>query len=366
MVKRSSRPWVGCAWRPSPAFTTCSWGFTWRAIRNGAPEALWRTTKMSACIAERFATVSSSDSPLVADDTVMFRLMTSAESRLAAISNVVRVRVEGSKKRLNTLLPRRSGTFFTSRSVTPANDSAVSRIWTRISRGRPSIERRCCSSPLALSWGLRCTLGLQDERELAVVGALERKAHSRRHFHLGADVLRANRQLAPAAVGEHHERDARRPPVVEQLVHRSAHRAAAVEHVVDQQQLGAVHVERNLGALGVVLEATRRVVVAVEGDVHQRQRRLEAEHRVQPFGEPRAPGIQADHRALRPDALTQLRGELLAERFGVRQLHRSTAPGGAAPPPSRSCLCLPCLSSCLAAWIVLRRRNSARPRAPPA
>src|SRR6185503_7015329 len=255
MVKRSSRPCVGWAWRPSPAFTTCSCGLTWRAMRKGAPDEACRTTKMSACMAERFATVSSRDSPLVAEDTAMFRLITSADRRLAAISKVVRVRVEGSKKRLNTLLPRRSGTFFTSSSVTPANDSAVSRICSRISRGRPSIESRCCSSPLALSWGLRCTLGLQRERELAAVGALQREAHSRWHLHPGADVLRANRQLATTAVGEHHERDARRPAVVEQLVHRGAHRAAAVEHVVDEQQLGAVHVERNLGPLGVVLEA---------------------------------------------------------------------------------------------------------------
>src|SRR5678816_1013541 len=103
MVNRSSRPCVGWAWRPSPALTTCSCGLTWRAMRNGAPEDAWRTTKMSACIAERFATVSSSDSPLVAEETAMLRLMTSAESRFAAISKVVRVRVEASKNRLNTV-----------------------------------------------------------------------------------------------------------------------------------------------------------------------------------------------------------------------------------------------------------------------
>src|SRR6185295_10326874 len=214
MVNRSSRPCVGCAWRPSPALTTCSCGLTWRAIRNGAPEEAWRTTKMSACIAERLATVSSSDSPLVADDTAMLRLMTSAESRLAAISKVVRVRVEGSKNRLNTLLPRSSGTFFTSRSVTPANDSAVSRICTRISRGRPSIESRCCSSPFSLSCGLRCTVGLQRERELARVVALQPQAHAGGDFQLRAGVLRADRQLPAAAVGEHDQRDARRAAVV--------------------------------------------------------------------------------------------------------------------------------------------------------
>ena len=49
----------------------------------------------------------------------MLRLMTSADSRLAAISKVVRVRVEGSKNTLNTALPRSSGTFFT---LVPTND----------------------------------------------------------------------------------------------------------------------------------------------------------------------------------------------------------------------------------------------------
>jgi hypothetical protein len=88
------------------------------------------------------ATVSSTDSPLVCDETLMARLMTSADSRLAAISNVVRVRVEGSKKRLKIALPRSSGTFFTSRCVTPTNDSAVSRICVSISAGSPSIDSR--------------------------------------------------------------------------------------------------------------------------------------------------------------------------------------------------------------------------------
>src|SRR5258708_21876562 len=276
MVKRSSSPCVGWACRRSPAFTTCSCGLTWRAIRKGAPDESCRTTKMSACIAERLATVSSKDSPFDWDDTAMFRLMTSAESRLAAISKVVRVRVEGSKKRLKTLLTRRIGTFFTSRSVTPANDSAVSRICTRISRGSPSIDNRCCSSPFALSCGLRCIFGFQHEGELAVRRLLQAQSLSARHFHPGAAVLRADRQLAAAAVGQHDERDALRPAVVEQLVHRRADGAAGVEDVVHQQKLPAADVERNLGALRIVLQAARGVVVAVEGDIHQAQRRREA------------------------------------------------------------------------------------------
>src|SRR5689334_19321628 len=169
---------------------------------------------MSACIADRLATVSSSDSPFVCDETAIFRLITSADRRFAAISKVVRVRVEGSKNRLKTLLPRRSGTFFTSRSVTPTKDSAVLKICSRISRGRPSMDNRCCSSPFSLSGGLRCTLGLQHQGKPSVVLALQPQAHAGRHVELRAAILRADRQLPPAAVCQHHERDACRTAVV--------------------------------------------------------------------------------------------------------------------------------------------------------
>ena len=124
-------------------------------MRCGAPDCEWRTTKMSASIATRLSTVSSSVSPLLVDDAPMLRLITSADSRLAAISNVVRVRVEFSKKRLNTALPRRSGTFLTSRSPIDTNGVAVSRMPRITSAGRPSSVSRCVSSPWALSWGLR-------------------------------------------------------------------------------------------------------------------------------------------------------------------------------------------------------------------
>src|SRR5258706_957352 len=336
MVKRSSSPCVGWACRPSPAFTTCSCGLTWRAIRKGAPDESCRTTKISACIAERLATVSSKDSPFDWDDTAMLRLMTSAESRLAAISKVVRVRVEGSKNRLKTLLPRSSGTFFTSRSVTPAKDSAVSRICSRISRGSPSMDSRCCSSPFSLSCGLRCTVGLQGEDELARGLALQPQALALGHLDFRADVLGADRQLPAAAVGEHDQRDARRPAVVEQLVHRPAHGAAAEQHVVHQQQLRAVHVVGELGALRVVPQAARRVVVAVERDVHQTQWLFNSQFLMEALREPRAPGVQTDHSGLWSNERLQHARKPLAEIFSVRQLGQSIAPGSIAPRRNRS------------------------------
>src|SRR5439155_6534933 len=57
-------------------------------------------------------------------ETLMFTA--SADKRFAAISNEVRVRVEGSKKRLMTVRPRSAGTFLTSRREMSRNVSAVS------------------------------------------------------------------------------------------------------------------------------------------------------------------------------------------------------------------------------------------------
>ena len=136
----SSRPCVGCAWRPSPALMTWISGATWRAMRYGAPLSLWRTTNMSACIADEVGhRVEQRSRPWSADETLIARLITSADRRFAAISNVVRVRVEGSKKRLNTALPRSSGTFFTLRARRTM--LAVSRICRRIAGGQ-SLERQ--------------------------------------------------------------------------------------------------------------------------------------------------------------------------------------------------------------------------------
>ena len=97
---------------------------------------------MSACMALKLAIVSSRLSPLEALLLAMSRLITSALRRLAAISKVVRVRVLFSKNRLNTLLPRNSGTFLTSRSFTDKKVPAVSKMCVNTALGKPSMESR--------------------------------------------------------------------------------------------------------------------------------------------------------------------------------------------------------------------------------
>ena len=177
----------------------------------------------------------------------MLRLITSADSRLAAISNVVRVRVEFSKNRLNTALPRSSGTFFTSRSA--IDDERLGRVEDlrdRPPRGRPSSVSRCAARRCALSCGLRMhaqsPAAALRRRAPGVPSAAARQHDGEvaRDRDARADVRRLDRQLAAAAVDQHRELDRRGPAEVEQLVDRRAHAAAGVEHVVDQHDRRAV------------------------------------------------------------------------------------------------------------------------------
>src|SRR5437899_1882295 len=283
----SSRPWVGCAWRPSPALTTRTWSWPLSrrclAIRCGAPDCEWRTTNMSACIADRLSMVSSSDSPLLALEAEMFGLMTSADSRLAAISNVVRVRVEFSKNRLNTLLPRISGTFFTSRSDTPTNEEAVSRMWVTMDRGRPSMVSRCCSSPFLFSCGLSI---VHRQGKLAVVGTSQHEGVVK--MDGGRDEVGGDRQLAAAAIDQRGQQDLGRTAIVEQLVDRGTRGAAGVQHVVHQQNRGAVDIERDLGRLDLVMQPLFRKVIAVERDIDKAEPFLQLQFSRESFGQPGA------------------------------------------------------------------------------
>jgi hypothetical protein len=111
MVAASSSAWVGCSCWPSPALTTAQ--RTWLCSIAAAPPNEWRTTITSGCIASRLSAVSSSVSPLLIDEPELEMLIASADSRLAAISNEVRVRVEFSRNRLITVRPRSEVSFLT-------------------------------------------------------------------------------------------------------------------------------------------------------------------------------------------------------------------------------------------------------------
>src|SRR5687767_9049148 len=94
----------------------------------GTPGDEWRMTITSGDIASRLRAVSIRVSPFVTEEEDAAILMVSADRRLPAISKDVRVRVEDSKKKLITVLPRRVGTFLIERVEISRKFSAVSRM----------------------------------------------------------------------------------------------------------------------------------------------------------------------------------------------------------------------------------------------
>src|SRR6202142_492056 len=79
----------------------------YRARKCGAPEAAWRITIASGRIATSVFRVSTSDSPFDTLDPDAVIEIASAPSRLAAISKLVRLRVDASKKRFTIMRPFR-------------------------------------------------------------------------------------------------------------------------------------------------------------------------------------------------------------------------------------------------------------------
>ena len=109
MVKASSSACVGCSCSPSPALMIGDLQI--RASRCAAPDDGWRSTIMLGPIASMLRAVSMSVSPLTTLELAIATPSVSALSRFSAISNEVRVRVDGSKNRLTTVRPRSAGTF---------------------------------------------------------------------------------------------------------------------------------------------------------------------------------------------------------------------------------------------------------------
>ena len=124
IVSASRSAWVGCSCAPSPALTTEQ--STFCARRCTAPAAWWRTMMMSGRMALRVTAVSMSVSPFFTEDEATDMFITSAPSRLPAISKDDCVRVEGSKKRLIWVRPRRVDFFFSTCRLTSTCSSARS------------------------------------------------------------------------------------------------------------------------------------------------------------------------------------------------------------------------------------------------
>jgi hypothetical protein len=142
MVSASSSACVGCSCRPSPAFRTAQ--FTFCARRSTAPEWGWRTTSRSGCIAFSVIAVSIRVSPFLIDDACIDMFITSAPSRLPAISKLACVRVEASKNMLIWVSPSSGAAHAPCCRVRHRHSGRRDRGSVRISSGcRGSIPRRC-------------------------------------------------------------------------------------------------------------------------------------------------------------------------------------------------------------------------------
>ena len=141
-LNRSSRAWVGCSCRPSPALTTAQPTFC--DSRAAAPDAPCRTTRMSGFMAFRVTAVSIRVSPFFTELAWTGMVTTSAPRRLAAISNEELVRVEFSKNRFITVLPRSRSSCLVDWRFRSTNESA------RSSRLNTNGGFR---SPAARKWG---------------------------------------------------------------------------------------------------------------------------------------------------------------------------------------------------------------------
>src|SRR3954465_4106223 len=178
----------------------------------GTPGWPCRMTTRSGAMAWRFIAVSTSVSPFSSAEPEVEKLRLSADRRFSAISKLERVRVEASKKRLMTVLPRSVGTFLMGRSPISANESAVSRMSSISGVDNSAIPSR---SLRVQRWGVFRAIAsgagaaLQDAYLLGAVGVLERDLDD---LVLGggnflAHEVGLNGQLAMAAVDEHGELD---------------------------------------------------------------------------------------------------------------------------------------------------------------
>ena len=249
---------MGCSWVPSPALTTLP--CTQLASRCGAPEAPCRTTIASLPIASRVSAVSFRLSPLETLLPLAEKLMTSADSRLAASSKEMRVRVESSKKRFTTVRPRSVGSFLTSRPASAAS------IWAAVSSTRVASARsRSAASSRCRFIGRH--LRHEDLVDAVDLGQMDLHLLAARGRHVLADEVRPDGQLAVPAVDQDRQLHAARAAQVAQRVQCRADRAAGEQHVVHQDDEPAVDaaVGQHRGLQRP--DAAQPQVVAVEGDV---------------------------------------------------------------------------------------------------
>jgi hypothetical protein len=140
--------------------------------------------------------------------------------------------------------------------------------------------------------------GLGGRRQMRVTGTLDGAAFT------GSTMLVAGVEVEQADQGH-----AGRATVVEQLIERGADGAPTHQHVVDQHQVLAFDLERQLGGLYLRVQAILGEIVAVEGHIENAQRVLAAQGFEQCLGDPDAAGADADKAWFADLPLVQVAGQ---------------------------------------------------------
>jgi hypothetical protein len=214
---------------------------------------------------------------------------------------VVRVRVLFSKNRLKTLLPRSSGTFFTSRSLT-LEEGACGVEDVVDHRARQALDREQVDQ---FTVRVELRVSLREHQLPSWMSKVNRPSSSRarRRRCSRGSVMRArrvgrlDRELAPAAVDQHRERHAGRAAEIEQFVDDGARRAAGVEHVRRSAGSGGRR-PRTAAASGRRWDMPRDAKssrCSALGDHPDLARQLQL--RMQPLGQPGAARPDADQHA---------------------------------------------------------------------
>src|SRR5579885_1312056 len=263
-----------------------------RCRKCGAPDAEWRMTIASGRIAASVFSVSTSDSPLETLDACAVIEMVSAPRRLAAISKLVRVRVDASKNRFTTMRPRSRSSFPRPRGWKSRARSRIAWISWRVRFSIPSSPRN--SSTLRRPLDQQNFLGGVDLVEFHFDDLV------RGGLHPPAGVTGLNGQLAMAAINQNQQLHARGPAVIEQGVERGPDGAAGVQHVVHQNDVAAGDRERDFGAVDHGRLPDRGKIVAIQVDVENADGNFALLQRFNFLGKPlrqgNAPAADADKR----------------------------------------------------------------------
>ncbi len=180
---------------------------------------------------------------LAVDDAEPEMLTASADSRLAAISNDVRVRVDGSRNRLITVLPAQRRHLL-DRALVDLEEP-LAEVEDRLDLGR---RQRLDAEQVTVSERAHAGRSRSTTRSGSPRSDSMTRTDSRAVVCSGqADDVGLDRQLAQAAIDQRRQLHRARAAVVGEHVHRGADGAPGEQHVVDQDDGPPVD---RLGQLG--------------------------------------------------------------------------------------------------------------------